>query len=95
MKCLVMLILPAAIDISALINFSLQFCLMQHGRCQLLNGFIGRIKVGNSFLAHQRFGFAYFILAVLKRCVFAVRLTFVTYLVQPYRIGGKAKQLGA
>lgn len=64
-----------------LINFSRQFCLMQHSRCQLLDGFTGCIKIGNSFLAHQCFSFPHFIFAILERCILAARFAFIAYLV--------------
>src|SRR5687768_3951972 len=75
----------------ALINLSLQFCLMQQRCCQFLDGFAGGIEIGDSFPTHQYFRFAYFILAVLDRGIFAIRLALLAHTVQPQGINGKAE----
>jgi hypothetical protein len=65
-----------------LINLSFEFCLVQHGRGELLHRFADGIEIGNSFAPHQLFRCADLVFAIPERGTFTVGLALAPPLMQ-------------
>ena len=80
---------------TASVNAPFQLRLLHDGGGELFNGLTGGVKKRNIFAAHQRLGFAYFLLAILQSRIAAVRSPLAADALQASGGDGQAKQLVA